>query len=154
MNKKTNSLKRNKMDMPGYLVNLIDHAFQIRRNEALSQFGVTSSQSRVIRCLWGNDGLYQSDIAKELEVKAPSLTRLVEQLEKKGFIERNSCSEDARAKRVYLTDEGRDIRVRSVESIHYLEDLLFTGFDQDEKSETIVYLTRMLFNIKGGEHND
>ena len=104
--------------------------------------------------MWANDGLYQSDIAKELDVKAPSLTRLVEQLEKKGMVERKSCSDDARAKRVYLTDEGRDIRIRSVESVHFLEDMLFEGFDREEKDETIDYLTRMLQNIKVGGQNE
>lgn len=137
-----------KFTMPGYLIYLIDHAFHMKRNEMLLKYGITSSQNKVLRCLWEEDGLYQSDIAKQLSVRAPSLTKLIEQLEKKGLIERKSCEKDGRVKSVYLTEKGREIKEKSLEVVYYLEDVLLEGFQENERKESVEYLTRMLENIK------
>jgi DNA-binding MarR family transcriptional regulator len=139
-----------KFKMPGYLICSIDHAFQMKRNEKLLKYGITSSQNKVLRCLWEEDGLSQSDILRQLSVRAPSLTKLIEQLEKKGMIDRKICAEDGRAKMVYLTESGRNLKGKSLEVVYYLEDKLFNDFDEDEKKNTIDYLTRMFDNIKDG----
>ncbi len=87
---------------------------------------------------------------RQLSVRAPSLTKLIEQLEKKGMIDRKICAEDGRAKMVYLTESGRNLKGKSLEVVYYLEDKLFNDFDEDEKKNTIDYLTRMFDNIKEG----
>ncbi|SHJ65000.1 DNA-binding transcriptional regulator, MarR family [Dethiosulfatibacter aminovorans DSM 17477] len=140
-----------KFKLPGYLIALTHHAFHLKLNEKLLKYGVTSSQNKVLRCLWEEGGLHQSEIAKEMDVRAPSLTKLIDQLEKKGLVERRSCKDDGRAKRVYLTEGGRDLKEKSLEAVYHLEDVLFEGFKEDEKGEAIDYLTRMLDNIKEGD---
>lgn len=48
-----------------------------------------------------------TDLAKQLDVSKPSATNMVKRLEKKGLVERLLCSDDARAKRVVLTEKAR-----------------------------------------------
>lgn len=48
-----------------------------------------------------------TDLAKELEVTKPSATNMMKRLERKGLVLRVSCSEDARSKRVMLTEKAR-----------------------------------------------
>lgn len=48
-----------------------------------------------------------TDLAKELEVTKPSATNMVKRLERKGLVLRVSCTEDARSKRVMLTEKAR-----------------------------------------------
>lgn len=48
-----------------------------------------------------------TDLAKELEVTKPSASNMVKRLERKGLVLRVSCSEDARSKRVMLTEKAR-----------------------------------------------
>ncbi|MBW3694211.1 MarR family transcriptional regulator [Vibrio sp. T187] len=47
-----------------------------------------------------------TDLAKEMEVTKPSATNMVQRLERKGLVERKACVEDARAKRVALTEKA------------------------------------------------
>ncbi|OIQ23115.1 MarR family transcriptional regulator [uncultured Vibrio sp.] len=47
-----------------------------------------------------------TDLAKEMQVTKPSATNMVKRLERKGLAVRQSCSEDARSKRVVLTDKA------------------------------------------------
>ncbi|MCL9773338.1 MarR family winged helix-turn-helix transcriptional regulator [Vibrio methylphosphonaticus] len=48
-----------------------------------------------------------TDLANELEVSKPSATNMVKRLERKGLVERIACLEDARSKRVRLTEKSR-----------------------------------------------
>lgn len=52
-----------------------------------------------------------TDLALELEVTKPSATNMVTRLERKGLVIRSNCNQDARAKRVELTEQAT----------HYLE---------------------------------
>lgn len=140
----------NKRELPGYIIHLINHAFLQKKNELLSKYNITSSQNKVLICLWENDGQHQSDIQKDMDIKGSSMTKLIEQLEKKNLVERRGCDKDSRAKRVYLTDVGKNIRHQSIEIVMELEAVLVKGFEEKEKKDLLSYLDRMLDNITEG----
>ncbi|EKO3488284.1 MarR family winged helix-turn-helix transcriptional regulator [Vibrio fluvialis] len=54
------------------------------------------------------DGISQKDLAASVGMEGSTLVRLLDTLEQKGQIERQADSHDRRAKRIYLTDAGRD----------------------------------------------
>ncbi|MDF2154461.1 MarR family transcriptional regulator [Vibrio sp. CAU 1672] len=49
-------------------------------------------------------GVRITDLAEELKVTKPSASNMVVRLEKKGLVKRIACYEDARSKRVLLTE--------------------------------------------------
>ncbi len=72
-----------------------------------------------------------TDLAEEMQVSKPSASNMVVRLEKKGLVSRIACSDDARAKRVLLTNKAEDNflledRVHS-EITRKLEDKLTEG---------------------------
>ncbi|MBL4297152.1 MarR family transcriptional regulator [Vibrio fluvialis] len=54
------------------------------------------------------DGISQKDLAASVGMEGSTLVRLLDTLEQKGQIERQADSHDRRAKRIYLTDAGRE----------------------------------------------
>ncbi len=54
------------------------------------------------------DGLRLTDLAARAGITAQSMGELVDDLELKGYVERRPDPEDRRAKRIYLTDRGRE----------------------------------------------
>lgn len=138
----------NKKELPGYVMHMINHAFLQKKNDMLAQYGITSSQNKVMLCLWDNDGLSQSDILKQMDIKASSLSKLIEPLEKKNLIKREECETDCRIKRVYLTESGKELEKKSMEVIYKLEEELIKDFNLEEKRELLDYLNRILNNIK------
>lgn len=62
------------------------------------------------------DGLTQRDLAATLGVEGPTLVRLLDGLEAQGLIERQSCPDDRRTKRVRLT-EAADPVLREIRKI-------------------------------------
>src|SRR5947209_4677956 len=53
------------------------------------------------------DGLRLTDLASGAGMTAQSMSELVDDLERKGYVERRPDPSDRRAKRIYLTEKGK-----------------------------------------------
>src|SRR5580698_8993680 len=58
------------------------------------------------------DGVRQKELATALSIEGPSLVRLLDNLERRGLIERREDETDRRARGIYLTHAGRELAVR------------------------------------------
>jgi DNA-binding MarR family transcriptional regulator len=58
-------------------------------------------------------GLTHSELVEHMAIKPPSVTSLVNGMERRGWIRRERSAADARVKRLYLTTRGR----RLIESL-------------------------------------
>ena len=66
------------------------------------------SHGNVMEQLELEDGLRLTDLAARAGMTAQSMGELVDDLEGKGYLERRPDPDDRRAKRIYLTDRGRE----------------------------------------------
>src|SRR5262249_8993445 len=79
-----------------------------------ARFGLSGSQWGLLRNLRraeqeGLPGLRLTDLSERLLVRPPSVTGVVDRLERAGLVERSESSTDLRAKHVGLTAEGRQL---------------------------------------------
>lgn len=90
----------------------------------LSKIGVTEQQWRVLRVLDERGTLDPREIAEAACLLNPSLTRIMQLLERKGYISRKAHPDDRRKTRVSITDEGRALIVSAEpESLRIAEEL-------------------------------
>jgi DNA-binding MarR family transcriptional regulator len=84
----------------------------------LTEFGITPLQYNVLRILYVRDaegeGLSVGAIGSALVTVAPDVSRLIDRLEKLGYLERVRKADDRRVVRVRLTGKGFEL----VERIH------------------------------------
>lgn len=59
------------------------------------------------------DGVRQKELATAMSIEGPSLVRLLDSLERRGFIERREDESDRRARGIHLTRAGRELAVRA-----------------------------------------
>jgi MarR family transcriptional regulator for hemolysin len=59
------------------------------------------------------DGVRQKELATALSIEGPSLVRLLDNLERRGLIERREDESDRRARGIHLTRAGHDLAVRA-----------------------------------------
>jgi MarR family transcriptional regulator, transcriptional regulator for hemolysin len=59
------------------------------------------------------DGVRQKELATAMSIEGPSLVRLLDSLERRGFIERREDENDRRARGLYLTRAGLELAVRA-----------------------------------------
>lgn len=75
----------------------------------VEHLGLTRAQWRVMVHLFRRDGVRQTELAGILEIEKPTLGRLVDQLEKKGWVARQVDPDDLRARRLIVSPEARDL---------------------------------------------
>lgn len=69
--------------------------------------GLSPEQYIILFRLSERDGRAQKDLVDPVLDDRPNITRMVQALEQRGFVERRDDPEDGRVRRVHLTDQGR-----------------------------------------------
>tara|TARA_B100000674_G_scaffold138912_1_gene108709 strand:+ start:7371 stop:7841 length:471 start_codon:yes stop_codon:yes gene_type:complete len=86
----------------------VARCWQREVNRTLQAHGLSQTMAMPLIVLHRNGGaVRQGMIAEEIGVEGPSLVRVIDQLERDGFVSRVSDPRDRRAKMVALTDAGR-----------------------------------------------
>lgn len=88
--------------------------FRNRMDPYFARFGISGAQWGVLRALQraedeGLQGLRLTDLGHRLLVRPPSVTNLVDRLERMSLVARTPAAEDLRAKQVTLTPAGRQL---------------------------------------------
>jgi len=102
-------------------------------SEALEDLGLHVGQEMVLLRLWEQDGLSQSELAERLIVEPPTLSKMLNHLEKMGLLERRKCREDARVCRIYLTARGKALQGPMLRCWQALDDRLLAHFTHEER---------------------
>ncbi|WP_045493342.1 MarR family winged helix-turn-helix transcriptional regulator [Vibrio hyugaensis] len=92
------------------------------------------------------EGVRITDLAEDLQVTKPSASNMVVRLEKKGLVQRIACTEDARSKRVLLTEEV--IQEMSLKQVVYkdISEQLVRKLDKQEAQQLKALLDKALGN--------
>ena len=81
-------------------------AAMARFRPMLRRHGLTEQQWRVVRVLAGHGGIDATELAKRSFLLAPSLTRILQHLERQGFVARSADRKDQRRSFFMLTRKG------------------------------------------------
>ncbi len=76
----------------------------------LRKSGITYTQYLVLMVLWEQDGIPVGDLCRRLYLDCGTMTPLLKNLEKAGFLSRSRSREDERVVRVQLTERGKAMR--------------------------------------------
>ncbi|ANU35464.1 MarR family transcriptional regulator [Vibrio scophthalmi] len=89
-------------------------------------------------------GVRITDLADELRITKPSASNMVARLEKKGLVRGVACQEDARAKRVMLTEKV--VKDMSLEKVVYqqIASDLNQSLSQQEAEQLVQLLNKAL----------
>ena len=102
------------------------------------QFGISGSQWAVLRALnraetVGEQSLRLTDLGDRLLVRPPSVTGVVDRLDKMGLIRREPSPDDARAKQVTLTSAGRALVERVLRAMPERVDSILSDLSQSDR---------------------
>ena len=78
----------------------------LNQNFKAANIDITKEQWTVLAALWRQDGVSQQKIANETGRDKPSTTRLLDNLEKLGYIVRRADANDRRVNTIFLTPLG------------------------------------------------
>ena len=87
---------------------------RLNRNFADQGFDVTCEQWSVLVNLWQKNGQSQQDLAGTTCRDKTSMTRLIDNMEKRNLVVRVPDKKDRRQKRIYLTPKGLNLQEKLV----------------------------------------
>lgn len=108
MSDATTSIRDFRHSLPMELLKAREAAMS-RFRPMLRQHGLTEQQWRVIRALSEFEEIDASELAKRSFLLAPSLTRILQHLEKEQIVKRSADQKDQRRSNFVLTAKGRGI---------------------------------------------
>ncbi len=73
----------------------------------LAPHGIHAGQDGLLLAIWDAPGMRQAELAIRLGVEPPTVTRMLQRLERSGMVERRSDPHDRRALRVHPTPRSR-----------------------------------------------
>ena len=100
----------------------------------LRMSGITLSQGQmgILFLLKIRDNQTMSELSSALDTDNGAMTRLVDRLEKSGYVIRIPNPDDRRQYRVSITPEGRDAIVSAGIIVHRTNDAVRSGFTDQE----------------------
>jgi len=119
-----------------------------------ARFGISGSQWGVLRNLHraeaeGLPGLRLTDLSERLLIRPPSVTGVVDRLERGGLVERGDSPTDLRAKRVVLTPRGRQLVEQVMQDHGRQVDLVMGGLTADGQAALHELLSRLGEHLEG-----
>jgi DNA-binding MarR family transcriptional regulator len=111
----------------------VDHGLSINAYEALLR--IAKAPGRRMR---------RVDLANSLLLTAGGVTRLLDGLEREGFVAREECASDRRVSYAVLTEAGRT-KLREADKSHtrQIRELMGGLYDEDELAQLIALLDRV-----------
>jgi DNA-binding MarR family transcriptional regulator len=132
----------------GYIGYLLSDAARLMRtvfDRRVRELGLTRSQWLLLSRLHRRPGASQTELADMLEIEKASAGRMVDRMERNGWVVRRPDPADRRINRIHLTPEAEKIHAQMWVIAQATVDDAVAGMDLRERAE----LTRLLAQMKG-----
>jgi len=118
-----------------------------------ARFGISGSQWGILRVLQreelaGNRELPLKTVSERLLIQPPSVTGVVDRLERQGLVKRSSSAKDMRVRHLSLTPRGRDLIACVLEGHPERIRSLFAPIPPEEQRTLLGLLDRLNAHLK------
>jgi DNA-binding MarR family transcriptional regulator len=123
-------------------------ARRLQKNFKQNGLDITIEQWSVLYQLWKNDGMSQRELCNATYRDKPSITRLVDNLEKIKLVRRVPSKEDRRMNLIYLTDAAKALQEGSMDLANLTLNEALTGVSPADIELCKSVLQRVYDNLK------
>lgn len=139
-----------RMETLGMIFSNTLRVYQRHHHMIFSSLGLHRGQQRLFFTLYRENALTQIELANRMKISAPTLTRMIQNLEKKGFVARRKDRTDLRRTIVYLTGKGKERHDIIAQKLHLEDEKIFQTFSTEDKD----LLKKYLFRIQDQLHKN
>ena len=115
----------------------------------LRQFGLTDQQWRVIRVLATNKQIEAFELSQQSMILPPSLTRILKNLEEKGFVKRSTDIGDQRKVLVSLSARGQ----KKYQQVVPASEKIYRSIERKLGKRELTELLNQLINLNNSLEN-
>lgn len=136
------ALERDARALYGALSDLI-RIYQFRDRDRICCHDVSVSQCYALEALVRQGGMTLNDLAAHLYLDKSTASRVVDSLERKGYVARTPHPSDRRAVLLEPTPAGRDLSLRIAVDILSEEKVLLSEFDPEVRRAMTSLISRL-----------
>lgn len=110
---------------------------------------VTLMHGWVIHYLYDHreQDIFQRDIEKQFSIGRSAVTNILQLMEKKGLVSREPVEQDARLKRVKLTEKGIQSKEGVDQALRSVDEEILAGISEEERADFIAILVKIRKNL-------
>ena len=114
--------------------------------KCLKKYGVTEPQYNVLRSLKEANGspMPVQELQEKMVQKSSNVTRLVDKLIAKGFVDRKECPSNRRKMDITIKDEGLEFLLKLDREVHKMHKPVMNQMTESE----LITLEKLLIKIK------
>ena len=118
-------------------------------DHVVKPFGFTAGQFDVLQLLMHEDGIEHRELQRRLSIVSPTLTNILDVLERNGHIIRRSERTDGRVKTIHLSTAARSLCASEefCAAGDALVAAMFRGFTEKERRDFLRHLRRVETNL-------
>jgi DNA-binding MarR family transcriptional regulator len=131
-----------------YVVNRVTNRLNADFQAALRQRGMTLTHWRVLAFLEETDGLGVSALADYTVTDQSTLSRALQQMERRGLVARRAGATDKRFIEVHISSRGRALFAQILPLALKLRDRALAGLTDADRDRLLDLLSRILVNLQ------
>ncbi len=136
-------------DTVSYLLAKVTTAFRKGLERHMGIIGLHGGQIFVLLELWNEDGLRQIDLARRLNLSAPTVYDMVKGLVEINLVRSSRDRHDGRSTVIHLTRQGLEIRSEVERQWIDLEEECLTGLSETERLVLLEVLKKLRTTYTG-----
>lgn len=121
---------------------------ELRKGFGEQGYDVTPDQFAVLIRLWKEDGLSQKELSERTLKTKSNITRILDSMEKKELIVRQTNKEDRRSFSIVLTNKGENLRTELISIAIDMNNKIFKGITSEEKKKLLGILEKIAINLE------
>lgn len=115
---------------------------------ALEGVDITTEQWSILACLWQKDKVTQQALCTLTLKDKPSMTRLIDNLEKRNLVIRVSDHTDRRINLIHLTDAGMALQIKATEIVQKIASKTLDKISDEELNICRSVLKKIMTNLQ------
>lgn len=132
----------------GYLIRRLHNLVMPRAEALFADADFTFSQWIVLMAVRDGIATTCGEIARHLDHDTGAVTRLVDQMEERGLIERRRCTDDRRVVHLAITPAGRAMAKSLMPRIVEFWNSVLEGFSPEESSQLVKLMSRLMMRLE------
>lgn len=130
-----------------YLLTTAQHSVFQEMSTRLAVYDLTPVQYDVLYCLWCKNKNKPKEIAEELRLENPTISGVLERMEKKELIKREISKEDRRFVEICLTSKGESLQEPVLQTVEEVNRDVMNMIPEEKQTE-LKQLLRILAKIE------
>ncbi|MBB3110738.1 DNA-binding MarR family transcriptional regulator [Paenibacillus phyllosphaerae] len=127
-------------DSLGFILNHAGRRLTLLLALRYQPYDITTEQWSVLNRLYEQDGISQKELSRRAEKDQTNITRILDQLERKGLAERKANEADRRSFLAFITPKGRELN----ETLLPIENEVIRLVQDGMTEEEVALLRRLL----------